>query len=102
MKNVLLVIVGGLAATAVGGVCSAFAIETMWNWFAVGALDLPALSLGNAYGLFLLVCLFQTPPPIPATTGADSPNPYVAAFVGRALGLILTLTIGWCVHGGLR
>jgi hypothetical protein len=43
------------------GLYTTFALTVLWNWFAVPAFHLSAISFWVMYGLTLLVSLFQSP-----------------------------------------
>jgi len=56
MKWLLYIPLGILAAVVLS-----IATSTMWGWFVVPALGVPAINAVEAYGLILVIALFMSP-----------------------------------------
>lgn len=61
---VFAVLLGGVALAALmllwGGFWTGLTASILWAWFAVPTFGLPAVTIAQAYGLALIVRLFQT------------------------------------------
>lgn len=54
-----LIILLGLIYVPIGALAAGYTVSTLWRWFVVPSLHLPALSWGYAYGIMLLVQVFR-------------------------------------------
>jgi hypothetical protein len=77
------------------GLYMTIVLQTLWNWFAVNALHVPEIGFWAAYGLFLLVSVFRTPPKVDPNDGWPEA---VGLMIGQAVGLTMALVIGFGVH----
>jgi len=55
-----ILLVLGVAVIVFGGVLlQAYALTKLWSWFIVPIFDIPSLTIKSAYGLTLVVAMFQ-------------------------------------------
>jgi hypothetical protein len=119
-------LVGTWGIAMVVGLYTTFVLQTLWNWFAVQALNAPAVSYWAMYGLMMLIHLVFEKPPfemdkkfklISIVVDACVPDdkrhdvnellkqeeeglvPELMGMIGgQAFGNTFTLGLGWAIH----
>jgi hypothetical protein len=96
--EILIAMIGIFAAVAVGMIWRGYVFSILWDWFAVPAFGLPALSLAMAIGIALLVNYATyrrvTVPTDPSKTEADKITDVLAHIITYPL---IVLGMGWIV-----
>jgi hypothetical protein len=84
--------------------CQAWVFTILWEWFVVPTLHVQALSLGNAYGLILILSLFRAgyqPPPKDEPGTLEMWGSLIGALIGALIGPVCILAVGWIVKNFL-
>ena len=97
------IVFAGVTLFAIAGVVGltlyhAWALVTLWKWFAVPTFGLPVISYVQAIGVSLIVSLFTPKNFVDQTKGMTNVEKFQAIFTAL-LGPAYVVFMGWIIKG---
>jgi hypothetical protein len=84
-------------AIALAAIMKGWALSKLWMWFIVDIFHLPPLSMGQAYGLALVISYLTHQVTNCQEKEEELSTKIVGMIIGPVIAALVTVGIGWCM-----